>query len=213
MEAFIRNDQYNLIKRQAKNLVNGHAAAQHEGVLKALKAMAEENIAEAFTDLTEEQRQLLSPITGVENKEQAEKFLAGIKPYVIPFKKITEQSLKKLFPKAKKLKLPDMENIDLREISYLGWYDKGSNKKYLVAYHNEKLTGVQGTFTPANQKGICALCNGYEETGMFIAEVKRAEKGTFTKRGNYICRDSEKCNQNLTTLDKLQEFIDRLNHQ
>ncbi|KMY53297.1 ferrous iron transporter A [Bacillus sp. FJAT-27231] len=213
MEAFIRNDQYNLIKRQAKNLVNGHAAAQHEGVLRALKAMAEENVTEVFIELNEEQRQLLSPITTVENKEQAEKFLSSLKPYVIPFKKITEQSLKKLFPKAKKLKVPDLESIDLKETSYLGWHDKGSNKKYLVTYFDENLIGVQGTFTSANQKGICALCNGYEEIGMFIAEVKgkRTEKGTFTKRGNYICQDSEKCNQNLTSLDKLQDFVERLN--
>ena len=210
MEAFIRNDQYNLIKRQAQNLVNGHAAAQHEGVLKALKEMAQENVMEAFTDLTKEQQQLLSPIAAVENKEQAEKFLSGLKSYVIPFKNITEQELKKLFPKAKKLKVPDLESIDLKEISYLGWSDKGSNKKYLVTYFEQKVTGLQGTFKDANQKGICALCNGYEEIGMFIVEVKGTEKGTFTKRGNYICRDSEKCNHNLTSLDKLQDFIGRI---
>ncbi|GAA3328929.1 hypothetical protein GCM10020331_074890 [Ectobacillus funiculus] len=37
---------------------------------------------------------------------------------------------KKLFPKSeKKLKVPSLEHIDEREISYLGWNDQGSNKK------------------------------------------------------------------------------------
>ncbi|GLY10832.1 FusB/FusC family EF-G-binding protein [Pseudobacillus badius] len=211
MEAFIRNDQYNLIKRQVKNLVNGHAAAQHEGVLKALKEMTEENVIEAFTSLTEEQRQLLSPVTEVENKEQGEKFLNGLKRYVIPFNKLSEQTLKKLFPKAKKLKLPDLESMDLREISYLAWNDQGSSKMYLVANHHQKLIGVQGTFKYAGKKGICTICHGYEEIGLFSAEVKGADKGTFKKRGNYICRDSEKCNLTLTSLDKLHDFISRLN--
>ena len=42
-------------------------------------------------------------------------------------------NIKKLFPKAKKLKLPDMEEIDMKEISYLSWIDKGSSRKFIIA--------------------------------------------------------------------------------
>ncbi len=40
-----------------------------------------------------------------------------------------------------------------------------------------------------------------------MSETKGAVLGTFTKRGNYICRDSLKCNENMISLQKLEEFI------
>lgn len=210
MELFIRSDQYNFIKTQTQILINGHSTVNDMAVLEALKSMANEKATSLFENITEEQEQLVNPILEVEDKAQAEEFLAQLKPYVIPFKKVTEQTLKKLFPKAKKLKVPSLENIDLKEISYLGWYDKGSGKKYIVVEHQNKLKGLHGTFENSHQKGICAICNAYEEVGMFLVESKGSEQGTFIKRGNYICQDSQKCNQNLTTLDKLNDFIAQL---
>lgn len=129
---------------------------------------------------------------------------------MIPFKEVTEKTIKKLFPKAKKIKVPILEDMDLNEISYWGWNDKGSNKKYIVAHHDHKHVGLQGTFKSINKKGICALCNHHEEIGMFLSETKGLAIGTFIKRGNYICEDSQKCNQNITTLDKLNDFIERI---
>ncbi|HWO94980.1 MAG TPA: FusB/FusC family EF-G-binding protein, partial [Bacillus sp. (in: firmicutes)] len=192
MGPFIRSDQYNFIKAQTQSLINGHSTVNDMDVLNALKSMAEEKVANLFEDINEEQKQLMAPILEIEDKAHAEEFLEQLKPYVIPFKEVTEQTLKKLFPKAKKLKLPLLENIDLKEISYLSWYDKGSNKKYIVVGHENKLIGLHGTFENSNQKGICAICNAYEEVGMFLSETKGSEKGTFIKRGNYICQDSQK---------------------
>lgn len=210
MEPFIRSDQYNFIKAQTQILINGHSTVNDIAVLNALKSMAGERVLQLFTEVSEDQKQLMEPIIEIKEKAHAEAFLLQLKPYVIPFKEVTEQTVKKLFPKAKKLKAPSLENIDLTEISYLGWDDKGSNKKYIVAYHINKLVGLQGTFKSINQKGICALCNRFEEVGMFMSETKGSEKGTFIKRGNYICQDSQKCNHNLITLDKLYDFIELL---
>ncbi|HZG72547.1 MAG TPA: FusB/FusC family EF-G-binding protein [Chondromyces sp.] len=210
MEAFIRSEQYNFIKAQTQILINGHSTINEESVLAALKSMAEEKVLQLFPNSSEEQQQLLHPIVYIEEKAQAEKFLLKLKPYVIPFKEVTEQTIKKLFPKVKKLKVPSLEEMDRREISYVGWNDRGSNKKYIIALYENKLIGLQGTFQTNHQKGICAICNGYEEVGMFLSEGKGAEKGTFIKRGNYICQDSQICNQNLTTLDKLNNFIELL---
>jgi hypothetical protein len=57
---------------------------------------------------------------------------------------------------------------------------------------------------------MCALCNRFEELGMFICETKGSVQGIFIKRGNYICQDSQKCNQNMINLEKLHAFIDHI---
>ncbi|MEN2766905.1 FusB/FusC family EF-G-binding protein [Ornithinibacillus xuwenensis] len=209
MEPFIRVDQYNFIGRQARNLVNAHATSNDEGVVKVVISLANERVLALFPNITEEQEQLLMPIVSVDDTEKAERFLSQLKPYVIPFK-VTEQGIKKLFPKVKKLKAPAIEDLDLQALCYLSWIDYSSNKKFIVMHSNGKLTGIYGSYDSLKQKGICAICNGYEEVGMFLAEKKGKVQGTFTKKGNYICRDSEVCNQNITSLDNLQEFVDRI---
>lgn len=210
MKPFIRSDQYNFIKAQIQILINGHATVNDNDVLQALKSIINEKVLHLFIDMSEEQRQVLDPIITIEDNDKAEEYLSQVKPYVIPFKEVTEITIKKLFPKAKKLKVPILENVDLKEISYLGWNDKGSNKKYIVALSDHKLVGLQGTFKSINKKGICALCNHYEEIGMFLSETKGLAIGTFIKRGNYICENSQTCNQNIITLDKLNDFIERI---
>lgn len=210
MEPFIRSDQYNFIRTQTQVLMNGHLSVNDRNVLHALKLITIEKVLQLFDDISDEQKQLLNPILNVEDRAGAEEFLSQVEPYVIPFKNVTEQTIKKLFRKAKKLKVPSLEEIELKELSYLGWNDIGSNKKYIVAEYDHKLIGLQGTFRNSSQKGICALCNGFEEVGLFVSESKGSEKGTFTKRGNYICQDSQTCNHNLTSLDKLHDFIERL---
>ncbi|MCM3706247.1 MULTISPECIES: FusB/FusC family EF-G-binding protein [Cytobacillus] len=210
MEPFIRNDQYNFIKYQTQVLINGHASVNDTGVLNALKSLSAEKVLGLFAELSEEQNRLLSPISDIKERDQADTFLADIMKYVIPFPSVTEQSIKKLFPKAKKLKMPAPENIDFKEISYLGWDDKGTNRKYMISLLDGKLTGIFGTFRPLGKKGICAICNKLEETGMFLTEIKGSQLGTYTKRGNYICQDSRKCNENLISLENLNDFIGRL---
>ncbi|WP_163102499.1 FusB/FusC family EF-G-binding protein [Peribacillus alkalitolerans] len=210
MEPFIRSDQYNFINAQTQLLMNGHSTVNDKNVLRALKTLATEKVFNLFTDMNDEQTQLLNPISHVENHVDAEIYLTQIHPFVIPFKKVSEQTIKKLFPKAKMLKVPILENIDWKEISYLGWNDKGTNRKYMVALYQNKLIGLHGSFRLSNHKGICALCNRFEELGMFISETKGSVQGTFIKRGNYICQDSQKCNQNMINLEKLHAFIDHI---
>lgn len=209
MNPFIQVDQFNFIRRQALNLVNGHASSNDNGVRNTIKSMAIEKVSALFPDQNEEQTELLKPLSGINDKEKAEYFFAQLKPYVIPFE-VTEQGVKKLFPKVKKLKVPALEDLDLQEMCYLTWMDYSLNKKFIVININGKLVGVHGSFDPLNQKGICAICNGYEEVGLFLAEKKGQVQGTFTKKGNYICRDSEVCNHNINSLDHLHEFINRL---
>jgi hypothetical protein len=208
MNPFIRNDQYNFIKNQVHALVNGYLTVSDQAVLNALKSLTSEKIFALFEEINEEQKQLLSPIVKVKEKGDAEVFLEQIKPMVVPFKGITEPNIKKLFPKAKKLKIPSLKEIDLTEITYLGWFDNGSNKKYLIVEYDNQLVGISGGYKISNKKGICTLCNRFEEIGMFTSAVKGRGQDAFIKRGNYICQDSQKCNQNLTSLDKINEFLE-----
>ncbi len=209
IEPFIRNDQFNFIKDQLKIVTNGHTTTNDLDVLHALKYLSLEKVLNIFEDLIDWQRELFHAIVTIKDQTSAEKFLLQIKPYVIPFRELTDKSIKKLFPKVKKLKLPDLANIDLKEISYLGWNDH-SSKKYIIVEYDHKLIGIQGTFTSSNKKGYCMFCHKFEEVGMFTTSVKGAGKGTFIKRGNYVCQDSQKCNTQMATLDKLDDFIMRI---
>ncbi|CDO04728.1 Fibronectin-binding protein (FBP) [Oceanobacillus picturae] len=209
MEPFIRVDQFNFIARQAQDLVNGHSTSNEKAVLGALESMARERVLALIPAITEEQAQLLQPITLVDDKDKAERFLSQLKPYVIPFQ-VTEQGIKKLFPKVKKLKIPALQELDLQQLCYLSWIDYSTNKKFIVLKHNGKLTGLHGSFEMIKQKGICSICHKHEEVGLFLAHKKGKVQGTFTKKGNYICRDNETCNQNITSLDYLHDFVHRL---
>ncbi|PAQ16122.1 FusB/FusC family EF-G-binding protein [Bacillus sp. FJAT-42315] len=209
MEPFIRSDQFHFIKSQVQILTNGHASVSDIDVLQALKSLAKEKIFALFPNMTDEQEQVLTPILTIEEKAEGEAVLAQLKPYVMPFPTVTEQTLKKLFPKAKKLKTSFLKEVNWEVISYLSWEDLGSNKRFIVTPYNNKLMGIHGTFNPITKKSICALCHQYEEVGMFMIEVKGPQQGTFVKRGNYICQDQQACNENITTLDQLHNFIAR----
>ncbi len=209
MKPFIRTDQYNFIRVQTRKLVNGHSTAKDADVIKALESMVLESILSMFLNISDEQKQVILPVIEIHDKEMAEKYFAQLKQYVIPFD-VSEQAVRKLFPKVKKLSVPHLVKLDLRDIVYLSWFDNSISKKFIVSSHENKLSGIYGSFTGINQKGICSLCNSIGEVGMFLAEIKGKEQGTFTKRGNYICSDSQKCNENLTSLEKLTDFVEHL---
>ncbi|MDQ0429363.1 hypothetical protein QOZ98_002191 [Planomicrobium stackebrandtii] len=206
LKAFIRNDQYNFIKDQTKILVAGQASTNDAEVLNVLRHLAHEKVYKLFPSLTEQQKKILQPLVQVKELGDAETFLEQLQPYIIPFNAVSDQGLKKLFPKAKKLKGPKLENINLGRTSYLAWTES-SNLMYLVAHENDGLIGVQGSFTRSGKQGICTLCNRHSEVGMFIAKTKSSGQDQFIKRGNYICQDSAACNDNVKTLDRLNEFI------
>ncbi|MBT2571094.1 FusB/FusC family EF-G-binding protein [Planococcus sp. ISL-110] len=205
-KAFIRNDQYNFIKDQTKILVAGQASTNDMEVLNVLRHLAHEKVYKLFPTLTEEQKKLLNPLVQVKELGDAEAFLGQLQPYIIPFKAVTDQGLKKLFPKAKKMKGPKLENINFNRTSYLAWTES-SSLMYLVADENNRLIGVQGSFTRSEKQGICTICNRHSKVGMFIAKTKSSGQDQFIKRGNYICQDSAACNDNVNTLNRLNEFI------
>lgn len=162
-----------------------------------------------FPSISEKQKEIVTKIMEVEEEAQATAFLEELKRNVIPFKNVTEKTISKLFPKIKKLKIPSLDEMDFKDISYLSWYDIRLDRKLLVVEYNGKLMGMQGTFRES-KKGICSLCNRHGEIGLFMSTVKTGTE-TFISRGNYICKDSQICNENITRLDKLDDFVETLN--
>ncbi|NRS19089.1 FusB/FusC family EF-G-binding protein [Brevibacillus sp. HB1.4B] len=207
MEPFIHTHQYHFIKSRVQAIMNAFATSTDVNVIRARKEIAHEEIFQLFPNMTEEQKEVLHPIDSIKEKAEGKQFLHQLSPYVIPFPAPTESSIKKLFPKVKKLKVSNLAEIDFSEISYVSWLDTATDKKYIVAYHEGKLIGIHGQFTNVNKKGVCALCNRFEEIGMFVLEAKGSGDGTYLKKGNYICQDSATCNQNIISLDKLNDFI------
>jgi hypothetical protein len=208
-DAFIRNDQFNFIKDQTKILVTGQATGNDAEVLNVLRHLAHEKVFKLFPSLTQEQKAVLNPLAQVKETADAEAFLEQLQPYVIPFKTVSDQGLKKLFPKAKKLKGPKFDALDFKKISYLGWVES-STLMYLVTEKDGALHGVHGTLTRSHKKGICSICNRHSDVGLFTAKTKSSGQDNYIRRGNYICQDNDTCNSNINSLDRLNEFVERL---
>ncbi len=49
---------------------------------------------------------------------------------------------------------PDLEAKDFRELSYLGWNDSGTNRKYLLRKIDGRFVGAYGAFSTDVQKAI-----------------------------------------------------------
>ncbi|AIY06839.1 hypothetical protein Plano_2874 [Planococcus sp. PAMC 21323] len=207
-KAFIRNDQYNFIKDQTKILLTAQTSTNDAEVLNVLRHLAHEKVQKLFPTLTDAQKKVLEPLVKVKELAEAEVFLGQLQPYLIPFKAVTEQDLKKLFPKAKKLKGPKVEAINFHKTSYLGWTES-SNLRYLVADVNDQFVGIQGSTTRSQKRGVCSVCKCHSEVGLFIAKTKTSGNDQFIKRGNYICQDAGVCNNNMKSLDQLAEFIEQ----
>lgn len=141
-------------------------------------------------------------------REAAAALLPTLEPLVDPFPDLTPKQLSKLFRKVKKLKQPEWASVNRHQLTYLGWNDGGNQKKYLVAPYQGKLIGIQGDMGPKTVKNLCAICHTIGNVSLFVSTTKRSGLGTYTRNGNYICRDSDQCNRQLTDPQALAEFIE-----
>ncbi|MBY0221285.1 MULTISPECIES: FusB/FusC family EF-G-binding protein [Sporosarcina] len=208
-EQFIRNDQFNFIKRQVLQLVNGHATVNDQQVIGAIESLSIEKTVDLFAGVTAAQRNLLNQIVNVVDKETAEQYLVEIEAYIIPFKELSEQKLQKLFPKVKKMKLPK-ESLNYNRMSFFSYDDFGTKKRYMVVPTRKGMIGLTGTFDETKTKQICAICNRLTPVCMFMTKTKGNIAGTYTTKGNYICRDTDDCNHHLLSLEKVYDFVDNV---
>jgi hypothetical protein len=208
MNKQIQPYHYNFIRKQAHILLQAHLSVNDKNTIKTLQAVVLEKINEQFGDKYEEFQPLLSGfLEAATSKPRLEQYLEGLKEAVIPFDPPSKQQLTKLFKKTKKLKIPDWDTLDLRDYTFYSWNDSGKQQKFIVAFIDGQFVGVQGNISPTVQKGICPICHETSEVALFMSKVKESGDGMYTKRGNYICYDSDRCNHNIERRTELEDFV------
>ncbi|MCR8645691.1 FusB/FusC family EF-G-binding protein [Paenibacillus sp. N1-5-1-14] len=208
---FIRNHQYNFIKKQSEILLQTIRTVADQKIVQALRGDSESKIIGLFPNATEEQKKLLEPISVLQTVHDFDQYLFALKPYLMEFPTVTPKQIQKLFPKNKKLRMPDLATIDHRFVTYLGWNDIGTNKLFILYPMDGQIVGLEGRFTPTNRKNYCFLCNRYEELALFTAITKKrpinATSDYYKAVGNYLCMDSQECNKNIRDTTALEKFI------
>ncbi|MFJ8103073.1 FusB/FusC family EF-G-binding protein [Lysinibacillus sp. NPDC096212] len=209
IQPFLTVANYHLLEQQMNKIIRTLATTKDKDVILAVHGIIENEIT-AKLALSAEEAELIEQLFEVTNRAQGDEYIERLKPYVIPFKAVTANTLKSLFKKEKKLKLPKLEEMDFQEICYLAWDDPGTHRKYVLLEQDEKFKSIKGTFSNDTIRGICAICNRHSDVGLFTTSVKGQTVGTFTNYSNYICADSQTCNRHVTDIEKTREFFDRI---
>lgn len=191
-EPFIRNHQYNFIKNQAESVLNAIRTVGDPKILESVRFSAQTKVAELFSAVTDNRKTMLDSISDLKTTDDFQTYLQALEPYLIEFPQITEKQIRKLFPKNKKLKVPDLAQIDFRYVSCLSWTDISTNKMFIVYPAGGQFVGVEGRYTATNKKGYCFVCSRYEELALFSAISKKrpanASPDYYKSVGNYLCR-------------------------
>ncbi|TRZ35930.1 elongation factor G-binding protein [Niallia circulans] len=206
---FINNEQLNYVKSQVALINDSMKKNVPEKVLTAVIDLANSKISALFQNATQEQQDMLD-VSKLKSDKEYDRYIEQLAPYLLPFPRITEQQLKRMFPKQKKLKLPDLESIDYSKLTYLCWNDLRSNKKFIVYALNGKLVGIEGSLTPTSKKNLCTFCNCFTEVTYFstVTKAKNPKNPDYYKAiGNLICTDSTECNQKITNAEHLTAFL------
>lgn len=205
---FIQNYQLNFIKKQADFLLKTMRSVGDRKVLETVRETAVMNVIQAFEHLTPEQKSLLEQLSTYEATHDLENYLDELDAYVIPFPQVSLKQIQKLFPKAKKLKTPNLEMIDYTHTTYLRWTDIATNRLYIVYPYQDQMVGIEGQMTSMNKKGFCMFCNRHRELGFLNVKIKASgSPDNIASVGQYICVDDEECNHNIADTTALEKFI------
>lgn len=208
-EKYIKNADFNFIQKQVDLIKDSYKKNVSPDVIQAVKDLANSKIIELFQDATNEQKEMLD-LSAIKTYQEYDKYIQQLYDYLLPFPKIAETQMKKMFPKNKKLKLPDLDSMNLNQLTYLSWVDNGTNKKFIVYELDEKIVGIECKFSKLNKDNICSFCNRTGQV-VFISTVTKAKKAKnpdyYKAIGNYICFDSTECNKKITNVDYLTTFL------
>lgn len=204
---FIRNHQFNLIKKQTKFVLHTLRTVADRRVLETVRYSAVTNMIGVFAALTEPQKQIMEQVTTFETADDFHNYIAELESYLEPYPAITQQQIQKLFPKSKKLKIPDLGLLDFRYMTYLSWVDIASNRLFIIYPHEGHFIGIEGRITPTHRKGYCLFCNRHQELAYFYVKTKNASPDNISAVGQYVCLDNHVCNQSITDTASLEKFI------
>lgn len=197
--------EYNYIKGQISHLINVYKTVNDKNVILTIQESVTQNISPFLED------EFLAEIKPIYldktlTNAKAVTLFETIEAQILPFKEVSDKQIEKVFRKVKKIKYPKWDSINLKATNYLAWDDIGTQRKYITFYHEERLTGCYGVMSTDVIKNVCAICHKIDNVAMFLTTTRIAGDGTYTKKGNYICKDSQKCNQQMEDLDHLHDF-------
>ncbi|WP_106769080.1 FusB/FusC family EF-G-binding protein [Paenibacillus faecalis] len=206
---FIKNHQYNVIKKQAEFILKTLRSVADRSVLETVRYRSVLNIFEVFPNLSEDQRKMLEQVSTFETAYDFQRYLSELEQYLEPYPPITPKQIEKLFPKTKKLKVPNLQSINFRFVTYLSWMDIATNKLFIVYPFEGKFIGIEGRITPTNKKGYCLFCNRHHELAFFSVKTKPSvpSADNYAAIGHYVCLDNQVCNQSITNTAALEKFI------
>lgn len=202
----LQPNEYWFCKQQISELVSAYHSVNDKQTIVTLQTLIKGKTEEFFRRSTLLEAYWEKFLDTSLTREKFEKLFEEMKAFVIPMEAPSTKQIEKSFRKVKKMQYPELDSLDFRELSYLGWNDSGTNRKYLLRKIDGRFTGVYGSFSTDVQKGHCAICNQISTVTFFLATTKSSGDGTYTKKGNYICTNSDQCNRQLTQLDTLNRF-------
>ncbi|MGX7014021.1 FusB/FusC family EF-G-binding protein [Vagococcus silagei] len=197
--------EYNTVKNQISNLINIYKTVSDKDVIMTSQEMVTSQLRPVLGEALHE-KICLSYLDVTLTNAKAVPLFETIKEEVEPFKQVSDKQLEKVFRKVKKMKYPNWDQLDLQELNYLAWDDIGTQRKYISFYENDKLVGFYGVMSTNVIKNVCSICHQVDNVAMFLSTTKSSGDGTYTKKGNYICKDSVKCNQQMHDLSHLHDF-------
>lgn len=204
---FIHNHQFNVIQKQADFLLKALRTVADRKVLETVRHTAVTNVIEAFERLDAGQKQLLEQLSAYEAAHELQDYLDRVKTHLIPFPQVSAKQIQKLFPKAKKLKVPDLASIDYAQTTYLRWTDIATNRLFIVYPYEGQLLGIEGRITATNQKGYCMFCHRHQELGFFNVKTKGHSLDNLSSIGQYVCLSGTACNHSITDPAMLEKFL------
>lgn len=208
---FIHNHQFNYIQKQANFLIKTLRSVVDPKVLETVRYTVGTNVIGVFdeltSELTSEQKHLLESLSTYDTPHNVQLYLNELEAYLIPFPHISAKQIQKLFPKAKKLKLPDLESINYEHTTYLRWIDIATSRLFIVYSHEGKFFGIEGRITASNKKGYCMFCHRHQELGFFNVKTKKHSPDHFSAIGQYVCMDNDACNHSISDITMLEKFL------
>jgi len=217
MKAFIKKHEYNHIQKHLNNLNNVYKSCVDTNIIEVTKAYTQEKILNIFTNLSDEEKKLLD-ISILKDSSQFDKYLNELNEYVYGMPNITNSQISKLFKKEKKLKLPNLNSQDSKNV-YLGWIDESSRKLFVAYNMDDKLIGMTCKITndSSNNTHVCALCKrvGSENDVAFVSAICKTDntgEGAYKSTGFDICLDSHKCNDRIVSIEKLEKILKNVNN-
>lgn len=215
MEPFIKNHEFNYIKRCMKDLNNSLVLCVDKDIIQANKLYINQKILDNFSNLSKDQKALLD-ITNIKEQYQIDFYLEKLLNYVYESPNITNAQINRLFKKEKKFKLPSEDIFNIKN-TYLGWIDNQIRKLFIVYNLNGNLVGMACRISNPEPKSShrCVLCNhiGKENEVAFVSPIcKQSSKDAYKSIGFDICLNSKDCNERIVSIDKLEDLLKTVNN-